>query len=198
VKRLLLAVAVSLTLCATARAQDASAPAAAQPAASSGALTPADWIKIGGAFGSRGQWQFGFDKSATVGSCAAYAVRAHFTMAGPCRDVFLLAKDKVPAFHLGGAILYSSDHTPGYTARLGFNVGPALSSGLGAAADRIPYLESLTGWRAPQPLAYLGKITTLDYFIGDVGGRFDHGPQLKVDLPLKDLGSLLGIGVPGV
>ncbi|MES2155448.1 MAG: hypothetical protein V4510_09970 [bacterium] len=192
-----------------ARAQDAAPPAmtpeevafvkagadavAAAKAPAPGTLTPADWVKIGGPFGSRGQWQVGFDKSATVGSCAAYAVNAKFLMAGPCRDVLILAKDKLPIFHLGGAALYSASHTPGYVGRLGFNVGPAAKSLLEDVASKVPYLEAATDWQAPAPLAYLGKITTLDYMAGIVGGRFDHGPQLKMDLPLGDLRALLGL-----
>lgn len=170
------------------RAQDVPAPA---PVAAPAVLAPEDWTKLGSAFGSRDQWQFGFDKSATLGSCAAYAVRAQFLMAGPCRDVLILAKDKVPTFHLGAAALYSASHTPGYVGRLGFNVGPATKALLEYTAEKIPYVEAVTELRAPAALAYLGKITTLDYMAGVVGDEFDHGPQLKMDIPLADIRTLL-------
>ncbi len=163
----------------------------AAPAADT--LKPADWIKLGGTFGSRDQWQFGFDKSATAGSCAMYAVRAKFLMGGPCRDVFILAKDRIPAFHLGGAALFSASHTPGYLARVGFTVGPAAKGLLAFTAEKLPYNEAAAEWSAPAPLAYVGKITTFDYSAGAVGGVFDHGPQVKVDVPLSDLRAILGL-----
>lgn len=197
-RKLLLIAALLLPL-RQARAQDASAPAPTSLATVSGTavdssvLTPDQWLKIGGAFGSRSQWQFGLDKSATVGSCAFYAVRARFLMAGPCRDLLLLAKDSRPVFHLGGAALYSASHTPGYLGRIGFNVGPAASSLLDWTAGRIPYIESAADWKAPSALAYLGKVTTFDYSAGTVGGVFDHGPQVKVDVPLDDLKAVLGL-----
>ncbi len=180
--RLLLAAAL-LCCAALARAQAVPAPAYQ--------LAPSDWYKIGAPFGSRDQWQLGFDKSPTAGSCVMYAVRARFLMAGPCRDVLLLAKDKVPAFHLGGAALYSASHTPGYLARVGFTVGPAARAALQYTADRIPYVEAAANWQAPKALAYLGKITTFDYSAGAVGGQLDHGPSVKVDLPIPDLLSVL-------
>lgn len=172
---------------------DASLPTVTGTAADPAALAPADWLKIGKPFGSRGQWQVGFDKSATAGSCAFYAVRAKFLMAGPCRDVLLLAKDARPVFHLGGAALYSASHTPGYLGRLGFTVGPAAADVLGYAAAHLPYVEAAADWKAPPALAYVGKITTFDYSAGVVGGRFDHGPQLMLNVPLPDLKAALGL-----
>lgn len=199
----LLIIGALLLGAAAAHAQDqAPSPAGTLPTVSGtaadvaapGTLTPGDWLKIGGAFGSRAQWQLGLDKSLTAGSCAAYAVRARFLMAGPCRDVLLLAKDKIPFFHLGGAVLYSASHTPGYLGRLGFNIGPAAAGVLEYTADKLPYLEAVTEWKAPPALAYVGKITTVDYMVGVVGGQFDHGPEVKVDVPLQDLAAALGLG----
>lgn len=155
-----------------------------------GKLAPADWIKLGKNFGSRGQWQFGFDKSSTAGACAAYVVRAHAVMAGPCRDVFLLARDGAPVFHLGGAILYSGSK-PNYTGRAGFNIGPAGAAALNQVSERIPYLESLGDVRAPSWAAYVGRITTVDYILGNINGQLDHGPGVKVNIPLADLRGLL-------
>ncbi len=163
--------------------------AAAQDSAK---LAPADWIKIGKNFGNRGQWQFGFDKSATAGACAAYAVRAHAVMAGPCRDVFLLARDGAPAFHLGAAVLYSGD-TPNYTGRLGLTVGPAAAGALDQLSQRIPIVENLSHVKLPAWASYIGKITTVDYMVGRINGQLDHGPEAKVDIPLADLQLLLGI-----
>jgi hypothetical protein len=171
----------------------AALPALSGTAAAADTLKPADWIKLGKNFGSRGQWQVGFDKSATAGSCAFYAVRAKFLMAGPCRDVLLLAKDARPVFHLGGAALYSSSHQPGYLGRAGFNVGPAAAGLLTYAADRIPYVEAISDWKAPKALAYAGKITTFDYSAGVVNNQFDHGPQVMVNIPLPDLRDVLGL-----
>jgi hypothetical protein len=199
--KLALLFAAALACALPLRAQEIVPPVAAPTAsletvsgtAASDVLKPADWIKLGKNFGSRGQWQVGFDKSATVGSCAFYAVRSRFLMAGPCRDVLLLAKDARPVFHLGGAALYSASHQPGYLGRAGFNVGPAAAALLTYAADHIPYVEAAADWNAPAALAYVGKITTFDYSAGIVGSQFDHGPQLMVNLPLPDLRAVLGL-----
>lgn len=177
---------VAVMLCFGSSALAQTNPAAALP----GKLSPSDWIKLGKNFGNRGEWQFGFDKSPTAGACAAYAVRARVLMAGPCRDVFLLARDGTPVFHLGAAILYSGQ-TPNYTGRAGFNVGPAGAAALNEVSTRIPYLEAVASMHVPSWASYLGKITTVDYMVGRINGRLDHGPEVKLDVPLADLRGLL-------
>jgi hypothetical protein len=160
------------------------------------ALAPSDWYKIGGAWGPQQAWQVGFDKSATVGACGfigAARGQGPKYIVGPCRDFFLVAKNKKPVYHLGILALgYDvSDLTrshPYYLARLGVNVGPAASSFLANLADRVPYLEGLLDWQAPAPLKYLGKISTLDAGGGPgLHAKPVYGGGVKLDIPLEDL-----------
>lgn len=161
------------------------------PAPSSPAAAPASWKPIGRAWGPAASWQFGLDVGATEDNCAAWAVQHHQGLVGACRDVFLLLHNKQRALHLGGEILGRSGGGPVYGARLGVNVGPAVSAALDKVADKIPALEELTSWKAPVALSYIGKVSSIDYSALLIDGGVDHGPGLKVSIPLADLQSLV-------
>lgn len=172
-----------------------SAPAAAAP-----------WIPLGPTFAADAAqpdhaFRFGFDKSATAGVCAEWNIVDRRPEAGPCRDVFLLRRGDVVAAHLGGSLMFALDdaaHTrPAYGTRLGINTGPAAKQALAAIGAHIPYLDQLGAYKAPAWASYLGAISSLDFSGSwrpkprDGGHRWLYGVQLKVDIPLEDLLSLL-------
>ena len=157
-----------------------------QLAAAQTFVQPDDWVKIGHTFGPSDNWQFGLDKSLTAGACGAYAIRSKLYLGGPCRDVLLLTKDQVRVFHLGMARLGGL-----WAGRAGVDVGNFVAAGASYAVNRLPYLESLEGWTLPSWAQYIGKVSKVDYMVLYDGGRFDHGPTLKLDIPLADLLDLL-------
>lgn len=179
---------------------------AADSAPSAGAAYhPGDWYKLGGAWGPSKAWQFGIDTSPTLGACAFLGLakgQSPKYILGPCRDFVLLAKNGTPIYHAGAELLgydvadVSHSH-PYYLARFGVNVGPAASSALQFVADRIPYVEQLIDWKAPAPLQYLGKITTVD----GGGGPGLHakpvwGAAIKANVPLEDLAAAFKAIIP--
>lgn len=173
-------------------------PITVPPAA--GALTTSDWIKIGGTFGPGKAWQFGFDKSPTVGACIFMGVAKNESpkyILGPCRDFVLLTKNKVPIYHIGvEALAYDvldlSHSHPYYLGRFGVTVGPAASAALSQLSSRVPWLESMTNWQAPKPLQYIGDITTVDGGGGPgYGVKPVWGAAIKVNVPLPDLWTLV-------
>lgn len=160
-------------------------------------LTPAAWVKLGPSFGPDSSWQFGFDKSATAGACAEYNIADRRFEAGPCRDIFLLARTGAKAMHLGGSIMFPLDDfehkRPAYGTRFGINTGPAARAGLSAISAKVPYLDQLAAYRPPKWASYLGDIASVDFSgswrpkpVGDEH-RFPYGVQAKVDIPLDDL-----------
>lgn len=166
-------------------------------------INAADWYKLGPAFGPAQSWQFGFDKSATAGGCVQRELHDGQWLAGPCRDVLLLAKDGEHRAHLGAAVMYNAERgNATYSIRAGVNAGPILRATLVLALNRLPYLENVADFQAPKFLAYLGDITTVDYAVGyrpthskDVIGNWTHGPMVKLDLPLADVYNLLKLGL---
>jgi len=168
-----------------------------------------DLYKIGKNWGSRGQWQFGIDKGLTAGGCIQRELNDGQWLAGPCRDVFVLARrdpvtnDVDNMIHLGPYIMYNAERgNPSYGARLGFTAGNVARAMLDKAAENIPVLEFYAGWKAPPFLHYLRKILTLDYGIAwrpdhsaDVIGNWTHGPMFKLDIPIDDIYGLLTKGL---
>lgn len=157
--------------------------------AQEGQLVPTDWIKISPTFGPGDNWQFGIDKSLTAGACAGYAIRSKLFMAGPCRDVLLLAKDKYRVFHLGFASLQNEGAHP--ALRGGVDVGRFVGLGVNWTVEHVPYLEFIRKLELPGWASYLTHISKVDYFATYDGKMIDHGPMLKVDIPLPDLLALL-------
>ena len=163
---------------------------------SNATLTPADWIKLGGPFGPGKAWQFGFDKSPTLGAEMGFDFLHSTFLGGTERDVFVLAHKSQQAMHLGGFLGWTSDNAHfAYLCVLGVNIGPATASLLNRMADKIPLLESLADWPAPPALAYLGNILTLDGLGGPYGGadrgKWAGGCALKASIPLSDLWALV-------
>lgn len=162
-----------------------------------------DLYQIGSAFGSTKAWQFGIDKSATVGGCVQREIHDGQWLGGPCRDIFQLDKNGQHRFHLGAAIMYNSQHgNATYSARVGFNAGPVLGSAFSYVVNNLPYLESLSDVQAPKFIVYIGHVTTIDMAIGyrpihtnDVIGSLTYGPMVKMDIPLEDIYALLKLGL---
>lgn len=162
-----------------------------------------DLYKLGKNFGSTGQWQFGIDKGATAGACLQREVHDGQWLAGPCRDVLILARNGAKAAHLGAAVMYNADRgNATYSLRAGVNVGSASKAFLVELSQKAPLLESIGDLKAPKWAAYLGSITTLDYAVGyrpkhnaDVKGNWTHGPMFKMDFPLEDLYALIKLGI---
>ena len=163
----------------------ASAASAQQPKPS------LDLLKIGSAFGESDQWQFGIDKSPTVGTFLMREMTRGKYLGGPCRDFVVLAKDGEPMLHLG---VYQGYEMPGGAphtgVRIGVTVGNVGRAVLEESAELLPVLEKYADWKAPPSLQYLRKILTLDYGFG-YHGRFEHGPQVKLDIPVGDIWKLI-------
>lgn len=149
------------------------------------------------------RWQFGIDKSATVAGCIQRELKDGQWLAGPCRDIFVLAKDGISRAHLGGAIMYNAEHgNASYEIRAGIALGPATRAAVDKLAETAPGLEVLTQIKLPKWAAYLTDITTLDFAAGyrpihtaDVVGNWTYGPMAQMNFPLEDLYSLLKIGL---
>jgi len=209
VKHWLLAI-VLICFGSAAYAQSAPAPAAA-PAAPVAVAAPApnlDLFQIGSNFGKNHSWEVGIDKSPNVDACLQREVHDGQWLAGPCRDIFILAKKQAdgslqPVAHLGAAILYNADHgNASFSARAGLNVGPAAHVMLVKVSDDIPGLEGLANITFPKWAAYLGDATTVDFAVGyrpvhdaSVNGDLTYGPMAKLSIPLDDLYSLVKIGI---
>jgi hypothetical protein len=153
-----------------------------------------DLYPLGKSFGKAGAFQFGIDKSATAGVCGGYDIPDHIFLAGPCRDLLVMAHAGKPVAHLGGFVGYGladiNRSHPYWSGRAGINTGGFLSAGLSKLADDVPYFDALSAYQAPAWVSYAGKITTLDYFVG-YNGHWVHGPGLKADIPLADLLALI-------
>jgi hypothetical protein len=153
-----------------------------------------DLYPLGKNFGADGSFQFGIDKSATAGVCAGYDVPDHIFLAGPCRDILILAHKGAAVAHLGGFVGYGladiNRSHPYWSARAGVNVGPAVSAALNKLGDGVPAFDALSSYQAPAWASYMGSITTLDYF-GGYNGHWVHGPQIKADIPIQDLLNLI-------
>lgn len=168
---------------------------------SSPVLTPDTWVKIGPAWGPAQAWQFGFDSSKTAAVCAFDGLAKHQKpsyIVGPCRDVFILAKNGNPIYHVGGEFGYNvsdlSHSHPYYLARVGITVGPAVHGSLEWVSEKIPYVEEAANWNAPSALQYLGNISTVDAGGGPgVGVKPVYGAALKLSLPIDDVVSFLKI-----
>lgn len=198
-KKLLVAVLMSFPMVAVAMAQTES-DVVVVPSPAPIVTLNLDLYNVGHALGQGGQWQFGIDKSPTAGACVMYDVPDKKLLAGPCRDVLILAHNGQRALHAGGAVLYElndlAQKHPFYMARAGVNVGPAAHAALVHLSEKIPYLESLADYKAPVWAQYLGSIATVDA----AGGynpnpysnevRWPWGAQLKLDFPLADIASL--------
>lgn len=172
---------------------DANAAIAPDP----GALRPQDWYKIGGPFGHLGHWQFGLDKSATAGACIGWNFTDREVLGGPCRDALLLARKGVPFAVIGGGLYWDASHAHSTVVGRGsLRAGPVLRSALDKLGEDVPGLEDLTGWKAPQWIGYIGKITSIDGWGGPrtqpVQGqhRWIGGAGIKADIPLPDLWAL--------
>lgn len=216
-----------LLIAAPSFAQDASAPAAAAPApvaapapapvaapapAPAPAAAPAaqslDLLQIGSSFGKNRAWEVGIDKSPVLDACIQREVHDGQWLAGPCRDVLVLAKLDAsgalhPVAHLGAAIMYNAEHgNASFSMRAGVNVGPAAHALMVKLADDIPGLEGISNITFPKWASYLGSVTTVDYAVGyrpthdaSVNGNLTHGPMAKMSIPLDDLYSLVKIGI---
>ena len=158
-----------------------------------------DLYKIGKNWGSRGQWQFGIDKGLTLGGCIQRELHDGQWLAGPCRDVFVLARDGYSMIHLGAYVNYNAERgNASYGPRLGVSVGRFGNYVLEKASESVPWVEHYASWKAPPFMQYLGSIMTLDYGVGyrpvhtsDVIGNWTHGPMFKLDIPIDDIYALL-------
>lgn len=146
-------------------------------------------------FDSGGHWRLGLDASTSVGACIERELHDGQWLAGPCRDVLLLAKDASVAFHLGVAAMSNAEHgNTAFQLRAGFNLGPAARAGVATAVDHLPVLEHALDWSAPPFLAKLADATTVDFMGGprpvhdsSVRGAWTYGVGAKVDIPLDTL-----------
>lgn len=146
------------------------------------------WHQLHTFGGAAGHWKLGLDASSTAGACVERELHDGQWLAGPCRDVLLLAKDSKVAFHLGGAVMSNAEHfNTTFQLRMGLNLGPVVKAGL----DRIPALDSLANLNPPPWVSKLGNATTLDFAGGyrphhtaDVYGNWTYGVAVKVDVPL--------------
>jgi len=160
------------------------------------AISTSSWIKIGGPWGPGQAWQLGFDASPTAGACGFYNAAGKNFIVGVCRDLLIAAHNKRPAMHLGFQfgydVLDTNKSKPYYLGRFGLSVGPALRNSLTALTDKIPYLDSLSSFKAPAWAQYLGDIASVDAGGGPgVGHKPAWGGGLKVDIPLGDLAALI-------
>lgn len=134
------------------------------------------------------RWQFGLDSSMSVGACLEREIHDGQWLAGPCRDILLLAKDHKVAMHMGVAAMSNAER--GNTAlqvRLGFNLGPIAKY----AASKIPVVDQILDWNPPPFLAHLGDATTLEFMGGprpihdaSVNGIWTYGVGAKVEVPV--------------
>lgn len=176
-----LAAAALTCFCSAARAQGSAAPAPIIPG----------WYKLHWTPASS-PWQFGLDASLSAGVCLERELHDGQFLAGPCRDVLLLAKDRRVAFHLGVAAMSNAERgNTAFQLRLGANLGPVGEAALRKVADRLPFLERLADWKAPPFLGKLADATTLDFMGGprpihdaSVNGPWTYGVGVKVDIPL--------------
>jgi hypothetical protein len=156
-----------------------------------------DIYPIGKNFGSNGTYQIGFDKSQTVGACAGYDIPDHIFLTGPCRDFVILAHNGKSVAHMGGFLGYGlkdlSKSHPYWSARAGVSIGAAASSALNRLADDVPAFDALGAYQAPAWAAYVGKISDVEYFVGDdFAGHLAHGPMANFTIPLADIAALIG------
>lgn len=200
-KHWLLAVAL-ICFGSQAKAQDA-APAPV-PDAPVSAPVSLDWYKIGQPFGKSKAWQFGLDTSAMpAGGCAQRELNDGQFLAGPCREILLLARNGVSTFHLGAAALANAERgNMTYGPRLGVNIGSAAKATLASLAQKAPIIENLLDYPMPKFIKYVDKVLTVDYGVGyrpkhdaNVRGNITHGPMVKLDLPLDDVIALLKLGL---
>ena len=177
--------------------------AAPEPIATPGASTSLNLYQIGKNWGSSGQWAFGVDKSATAGACVQREVHDGQWLAGPCRDIFVLARHGISTAHMGGAIMWNAEHgNATYSLRLGVSVGPAARAFLLKASEALPGLENLAAWSPPRFLGYISDIATVDFAGGyrpthdaSVNGNWTYGPMVKLDIPLDDVYALIKAGL---
>ena len=175
----------------------APAPAAATPAPAAPASIPG-WYQLHWTAGTS-PWQFGIDASPTVGACVERELHDGQWLAGPCRDVLLLAKDHKVAFHLGAAAMSNAEHgNTAFQLRFGFNTGPVAKF----AASKIPLIDQLANWTPPPFLSHLADATTIDFMGGprpvhdsSVNGVWTYGVGVKVDVPLDVVYSWLKGGM---
>ena len=158
-----------------------------------------DLYKIGKNWGSRGQWQFGIDKGLTLGGCIQRELHDGQWLAGPCRDVFVIARNGDPVIHLGAYVNYNAERgNASYGPRLGVSVGRFGNFCIEKASELIPAIEAYSKWKAPPFMQYIGSVVTIDYGVGwrpqhdeSVKGELTHGPMFKLDIPLDDVYGLL-------
>jgi hypothetical protein len=165
-----------------------------------------DLYPVGKNFGSSGQWQFGIDKSAVVGACVQRELHDGQWLAGPCKDVFILAKNGQEVWHLGGAVMYNAEHGNAvYELKTGVVVGRALQNGLAWVGGHIPLIDdaitSLSQYNPPKFLAYAANITKFDVSGGyrpshnaQVQGNWGYGGMVTLNIPLDDVYALLKAG----
>lgn len=134
------------------------------------------------------KWQFGLDASPSVGACLERELHDGQWLAGPCRDILLLAKDHKVAFHIGAAAMSNAEHgNTAFQMRAGFNVGPVAKF----VAGKLPLIDQLLEWNPPPFLGKLADATTIDAMGGprpvhdaSVNGPWTYGFGVKVDVPL--------------
>lgn len=193
----LIAVIALICLGSSARAQMSldEAKFVAQGKAEIASATPAaipGWYQLHTFGGASGRWKLGLDKSPTAGACLERELHDGQWLAGPCRDILLLAKDSQVRFHFGLGAASNAEHgNTAFQLRLGFNVGPIAKGALAKAADSVPILEKFEEWNAPGWLSKIGDMTTLDFAGGprpihdaSVNGEWTYGIGAKVDVPL--------------
>lgn len=177
------------------------------PSAPTATATPPvslDWYKIGQPFGKNQAWQFGLDTSAMpAGGCVQRELHNGQYLAGPCRDILLLARNAVPTFQLGAAALANTERgNMTYGPYLGVNVGSVGKAALASAAQKAPVIENLLDYQMPPFVAYLDKVLSVDFKVGyrphhdaSVKGNLTYGPMVKLNLPLDDVIALLKLGL---
>lgn len=161
----------------------------AAPAVSQAAVIPG-WYQLH-TFGS-GHWKLGLDAGVTGSACIERELHDGQFLAGPCRDILLLAKDGHVAFHIGAGIMSNTQHgNTSFQGRFGFNIGPAARASLLSAADKIPVLENVASIQLPPWASKIGDAMTVDFAGGyrpthdsSVNGNWTYGVAVKVDLPL--------------
>lgn len=196
-KQVLFVLATLLASCQT--------PAYAQEAAPSSM----EWYKLGSPFGKNKAWQFGLDTSLMpAGGCVQRELHDGQWLAGPCRDIFLLAKAQDDGsfrsiFHLGAYAMANAQRVNwSYGPRFGVNAGQVVKLGLVKIIDNVPYLEALADLHLPKFMQYADKVLTFDYGVAyrpvhdsSVNGNWTHGPMVKLDLPFSDVVGLLKTGL---
>lgn len=156
----------------------------------------ADWIPIGGPFGSHHEFQFGVDKLAGFGGCIVDERYESQFIGGPCIDPLVIKRYGETTFTLGGGVLYNAEHgNPTYVIQPGFMIGPVIQAGIQKTAERVPYLASLADIPVPKFVQYIGSITRVQISFGyrphsspDIG----HVCKQKTGLPFDCTG---GIGI---